>query len=98
MSGSEFSTNTSSAATDAAAGSPKRYAHGSEIGEALRAVIIANRDVAQKHEAIAEKYGQAIRRREWQSVLWAFDAVLRWADELNADAATAKQEEGIPTS
>ena len=98
MSNSESSTNTSSEPMDGSSGSPKRYAHGSEIGEALREFVLELRAEAEhwipKHRDIENQQGVWCE----EGVMEACDKILKRMNELKADAATSGQEEGIPTS
>ena len=98
MSQSEFDTNTSSAATDAAAGEPKRYAHGSGIGEAIRSRVARMKDDAEREcKRFRDQCSVAVSD-DYASQEHAFLRVLRVIDEIMADAATSTHEPGRRSS
>lgn len=80
-------TNTSSEPMDGSAGEPKRYAHGSGIGEALRARVLQKRDDADRLANKADREENDNMAFYWGGRYTAFNIVLEILDDLEADAA-----------
>lgn len=98
MSDSESRTNTSSAATDAASGSPKRYAHGSEIG-----VAVSLSGTQKDAEAMLDHFMLNFKPPEkftWQlnAENGSFVFSVQWNVEETANAATSTHEPGRRSS
>jgi hypothetical protein len=83
---------------DRTAGQADRYAHGSDIGAAVRAKAAELKAEAYHWIPTHLEVGHVREVGIEEGVIEACDKFVKLIDELTADAATSTQEEGIPTS
>ena len=90
--------NRSSATTDGAVSQPKRCAHGSDIGEALRARTIQKLEAEVRYKNWAEKNAFSDIVASSDIRIAAYKEMYIWIAAEEADAATLTREERSPTS
>ena len=93
-----YDTNQCSGCTEQPGGQPKRCAHGSEIGEAVRAKAAELKAEAYRWIPKHLEVGHIRESGIEEGVIEACDKFVLLIDDLEADAATSTREDGMSPS